>query len=67
MAWTREIPTKPGFYWYSDVSHTETIVELITEGGPTMRIRFLGWGEVVPAKEFGGQFWDVPISFPPLV
>jgi hypothetical protein len=64
MVWTRKIPTEPAFYWYTDSEHEETVVELTMDYGPVMYICFVGGMEAMPATEFGGQYWDVPIPYP---
>jgi hypothetical protein len=67
MAWTRKIPTAPGFYWYTDSEHDETVIELTMDYGPVMHICFVGAMKFTPATEFGGQHWNAPIGLPPVV
>ena len=58
MIWTREAPTKPGWYWWRhDAGTGETIVKInFHEGVP--------YASMAPCKEWRGEWSSTPIPEP---
>lgn len=73
MAWTKELPTEPGWYWWrldiglGTISHPR-IVRVSSATGPDaiMRVTYIGSTLIERLGSANGYFWDEPIKPPVL-
>lgn len=66
MKWTKELPTKPGFYWNrKDATDTNPLIWLIAdEDGKLVLVWFYKDWAYDPLNESDGTEWAGPINPP---
>lgn len=63
MKWTREKPTAPGIYWYSEAMDPPTVVEVETSVGGVLEVWRLHFDGPLPIASMRG-LWMGPVAPP---
>lgn len=66
LNWTKEPPTKEGWYWFKDdmdYPYVVQVAEFAMEGNDLM-VAFTETEEIYPLTKFSGAYWAGPITTP---